>query len=151
MVRRIVTLLLVGAWQLQAVVPPHVHAGMSAEDLISHGERRHFHWSHESHAHYDHAHGAHDHGHSHPHAAPSGGHFEGHLAAPAADHAAAVYLDTGSLANVPRTSPHLAPLDVVTFAAFVGDMIPSLEQHTSAPPRYGGQVPAFLSSTRLLL
>ena len=129
-----------------------MHAGMSAEDLSSHGERRHFHWSHESQAHHDHAHRAHDHGHSHPQAMPPDGHFAGDLAAPAADHDDdAIYLDTGSLANVPRTLPHLAPLAVVTFAASVGDMTPSLEQHTSAPPRYGGQVPAFLSSTRLLL
>ena len=152
MVRRIVALLLVGAWQLQAVVPPHIHAGMSAEDLISHGERHHFHWSHESHAHHDHAHGAHDRGHSHPHATLPEVHFAGDLAAPPADHDDdAVYLDAGSLANVPRTSPYLAPPDVVTFAASVGDMTSSLEQHTSARPRYGGQVPAFLGTTRLLL
>lgn len=60
-------------------------------------------------------------------------------------------MGTGSQADVTKDSPHLAPFDVTMLAASGGDVTLSLEQHTSAPPRYGGQVPVFLKTTRLLL
>jgi len=150
MVRRIVALLLLGAWQLQGAVPPHIHAGMSAKHLIAHGERRHFHRWGGPQSYHDHAHQ-----HAHHEAARRAldqGHSSGDFAVPPMDHDHdAVYLADGSLVNESDRSLELAPLDVATFAACVGEATPSLEQHTSAPPRYGGQPPAFLSTTRLLL
>lgn len=147
MVRRIVALVLIGAWHLQGALPPHFHAGMSPSDLVSHGERRHFHWSQVAHAHDDHS------THAHPCTfAADHDQSAGDFAAPLCDHDDdAVYVEAGSAADVTTGAAHLAALDATTTVAFGDDATRSLGQHTSAPPRYGGQMPALLSSTRLLL
>jgi hypothetical protein len=141
-----VALVLVGAWQLQAALPPHWHAGFSMSELLEHAQKRHFH-----HAHAGHHHGHHFH--AHDHADPGHDRSAGDersLAAlePSHDHDA-VYVDAGSVADVDRGGggcPAVVSAEVVIDrAAF------SLEQHLSAPPRYGGGVPIFLASTRLLV
>jgi hypothetical protein len=150
MARRFVALLLIGAWQLQGAVPPHFHPGMSPRDLIAHGERRHFHWPCGSHADHEHAHAGHDHAPPYQHVPPDGHPLAG-LGGPLCGHDKnAVYLGSGSL-DVTNGLPQLAPPAVATLAEFECDVTPSLEQHTSAPPRYGGQPPAFLATIRLLL
>lgn len=149
MIPRIVALLLIVAWQLQTAVAPHVHAGMSAAELVEHGQRAHVHLSGASHADHDHAHDTAD----HPHSTDAPDHAERCLAehAPADHDADAVYLQSGSLADVSPSGPRIASVAVATLGALDVSAVAAGEPHTSAPPRYGGQLPVFLSTARLLL
>jgi hypothetical protein len=154
MVRIVVALGLIGAWLAQAAVPPHWHAGMSAGELVAHAQRRHVHRSQLPHAHHELTHG--EHAHPHHHADHDHGPAdEAASDAPAArstthDHDA-VYLDDGTMAGTSGVVLKVCGLCLATCEAGGVDPRLALAQHLSARPRYGGSVPALLSSTRLLL
>jgi hypothetical protein len=138
---------LIAAWQLQTAVPPHWHAGMSPSELLEHAEHRHFHWPHEAPAH------------------SSGGHL--HSAGIALDHEGcrrdrlasvpcdhdhdAVYVEAVVAGQVDAESPHEPPQCGGFPDGALETTVHSLEEHVAARPRYGGAVPTFLATTRLLL
>jgi hypothetical protein len=122
---------------------------MNALELLAHGQRGHFHRAHESHAHDEHAH---DHGHSHHHHESPNENDQGALSSALTDHDHdAVYFDAGSVADAARSQVNSCGEYAVAWGSHGVDSSPSLEQHLSARPRYGGQVPTFLKFTHLLL